>query len=301
MIIHTGLQTTLTIPGHGIGGHGDDREIGELRELANRLRGLDAVHDRHLHIHEHQIVLSLLYLLERDRPILGEVHQQAGAGQQLHRHLLVQLVVLDDQQARPADAFELRQLRVRSRGGVARTADLPAEDIHRGVEQDRGVDRLDQNIGDPGRSGVRDQLLFAVGGHHHQFRLRIEPERMDSPSNLQSVHTRHPPVEIDQGERPTFPSGTVDRIDRGRTGIRLGHLERHAREHVAQDCPGVVVIVDDECRTVGEIGTRHQQARFGAADPEHNSEPEGAALARRAVDMDLSTHQLDETPGDRQT
>ena len=52
VFVHALGQATLALFGHGVGGHGNDRQILEARLLAQRQRGLMPVHDRHLQVHE---------------------------------------------------------------------------------------------------------------------------------------------------------------------------------------------------------------------------------------------------------
>jgi hypothetical protein len=51
--VHARLQATLAIALHGVGGHGDYRNVfaGVLLPCANGGRGFQPVHFRHLHIH----------------------------------------------------------------------------------------------------------------------------------------------------------------------------------------------------------------------------------------------------------
>src|SRR3989442_8903107 len=55
--IHASSQALLAITFHGMSGQSDDRHVGvgPIFSFPNRRSGLESVHFRHLHIHEHQI------------------------------------------------------------------------------------------------------------------------------------------------------------------------------------------------------------------------------------------------------
>jgi hypothetical protein len=73
-----------------------------LFAAADFTRGGDAVHDRHLHVHQHQVVGVVGHLVERDLAIAGDVHHQAGQAQNARGHLLIEIVVLTSSHAHRA-------------------------------------------------------------------------------------------------------------------------------------------------------------------------------------------------------
>ncbi len=118
-----------------MGGHGDDgqRLAGAL--AADTTGGAEAVHDRHLHIHQHQIERF------RQRPIhplftiFGMNHLQRRLLQNLSGDLPVDRIVLHQQDARPADL--LRHLGQIQRLPLADVDDLliPPQQPHHLVEK----------------------------------------------------------------------------------------------------------------------------------------------------------------------
>ena len=56
MIVHAGRKTALAIGLHRVGRHGHDGQVGMARIAAQLPRGRFAVHDRHLHVHQDQVV-----------------------------------------------------------------------------------------------------------------------------------------------------------------------------------------------------------------------------------------------------
>ena len=64
-------------------------------------RGLQAVHDRHLHVHQHQVVGHSAGPLHGPLTIGNHIHVHAHLAQEFLRHLLIELVVLHQQHAGP--------------------------------------------------------------------------------------------------------------------------------------------------------------------------------------------------------
>lgn len=68
------------------------------RQAADRARRLEAVHARHLHVHQHQWVDALARHLDGRTAVDRDVYGQAGALQRLDRDFAVDRVVLCQQQ-----------------------------------------------------------------------------------------------------------------------------------------------------------------------------------------------------------
>src|SRR5262249_7059257 len=60
-----GLDALLPVALHGLGRHGDDRQVPQPRHLADFAHGLHAVHLRHHNVHEHDVD-TLLHLQQLD-------------------------------------------------------------------------------------------------------------------------------------------------------------------------------------------------------------------------------------------
>ena len=67
--------------------------------------GFDAVHHRHLHVHQHQIVEMLADHLHGDFSVGGDGNRDSRFLQQFPGHLLIQLVVLHQQHRSAAQPF----------------------------------------------------------------------------------------------------------------------------------------------------------------------------------------------------
>ena len=62
MIIHAGFAATSDFLGHHIGGQCNDRDFSNRSvQFADMTRGFPAVHDRHLHVHEHAAERTFLH------------------------------------------------------------------------------------------------------------------------------------------------------------------------------------------------------------------------------------------------
>ena len=99
MSVHTCIQRRLPVLVKGIRRHGDDRYPGKVRifKLPDLSRGFISIHNRHLDIHQDQVVLAgfgRFHFFYGDRAIVGHIQDEAGFLQDFHGNLLVQFVVL---------------------------------------------------------------------------------------------------------------------------------------------------------------------------------------------------------------
>ena len=61
IVVHAGGQTLLPHAAHGVGSHRDNRQCGIAVVATDQGGGFIAPHDRHLDIHEHQIIVRAEY------------------------------------------------------------------------------------------------------------------------------------------------------------------------------------------------------------------------------------------------
>ena len=83
-----------------MGGHGDDRELGIAGVRSDEPGGFIAIHNRHLNIHQHQIVPRAAAdhrhgLLTVD----GYIHHRTGVFQKFDRQVLIHFVIFHQQDA----------------------------------------------------------------------------------------------------------------------------------------------------------------------------------------------------------
>ena len=102
VVVHAGIEAAFPILAHGVGGERDDRQVTARVELAaaNGASRLEAVHFRHLAIHEHQIVvLRAAVRSQAMRPFSAIVHFAAELLQQARGEHAIDGVIFDDQHA----------------------------------------------------------------------------------------------------------------------------------------------------------------------------------------------------------
>ncbi len=82
-------------------GHRDDRcmAVLDFLERANFPARLKAVHFRHLHVHQHHVIRNQLVSLDRLVPIGHHVGPMAEILEQTHRHLLIDVIIVGDENA----------------------------------------------------------------------------------------------------------------------------------------------------------------------------------------------------------
>jgi hypothetical protein len=104
IVVHPCCQAHLPIPLHGVRRHGDHPRLPCAGELpAQRACGLQAVHFRHLHVHQHHVVYLPLERFQRLQAVGRQIRLVAQACQDAECQLLVGGIVLGQQDAqRPA-------------------------------------------------------------------------------------------------------------------------------------------------------------------------------------------------------
>jgi hypothetical protein len=103
------LRQVLTIACHGIGGHGDDREMRTRLFLRpDQPSRFESVELRHLTIHKHQWILMPTDGRERFHAVAGHIHAVPELLQHLQRDLLIHRIVVDDKQTLRCLCLSLR-------------------------------------------------------------------------------------------------------------------------------------------------------------------------------------------------
>ena len=72
VIVHPGAEQLLFLPGHGVCGDRNDRCLLLMRKLVDKFTSANAVHIRHLNIHQDQIKLHLSGAIHRLMPAVAE-------------------------------------------------------------------------------------------------------------------------------------------------------------------------------------------------------------------------------------
>jgi hypothetical protein len=142
-VIHACREAGAAILVEGIGGHGYNRQVGK-GGLGSNLPGcLQAVHLRHLHIHQHEVVAIHAKLFEGYATGLRRVHGQTDCVQQFECYFPVYCVVLRQQDAGTAlhtaqHAFEVSE-RLLGFGGRWAMAALKSHGEPEGAPLARGA------------------------------------------------------------------------------------------------------------------------------------------------------------------
>ena len=245
---------------------------------------LDAAHDRHLHVHEHEVVVSLRGVrhgVDGLLPVDRLVDVGAQALNELRGYLEVQQVVLHHQHA---------SLKVhlgwgaRVLGGAARVG----EKLQHVVKA-----RFEQGLRYKSRYAGSTRLLFylvpIVGGQQHDGR-GVAHFRADAADGLDAVHARHDPVHDDEAVVMPLMVSAFDQ----RHGIEARRGRVAAQAELVQDKQRAL----DHVRIV----VHQQHASFLQAFEgevlllveglEGHRHDEGGPLARGAFHLDGASHHV---------
>ena len=127
MIVHAGLAALPALPGHRVGGHGDDGQPRQAGVAADVAGGLEAVHLGHLEVHQDQVEGvrgAGLQHGDGEAPVVGHLHGGALLFEQAPGDELVDVVVFDQQDAQ---AGQRRRAGGRGRAGRRRLGEVEAE------------------------------------------------------------------------------------------------------------------------------------------------------------------------------
>ncbi len=285
VVVHAGGERSFTVAGHRVRGHREDRQTVTPWRRADPPRGFQSIHDRHLQVHQHEVVRALRGALHAQRAVLGELDVNARRAEQFEGHLLIELVVFDEQDARTLQSSKISCLGVR-RGhrlaGARPTGDLGAQGAHGGVEEQRRADRFDEDAVETRSLGLAQYVLAAVRGHQHAARTGAKRHRINPPCGLHAIEAWHPPVEEYDGERISIAVRPGD--GRERLFSRRDRLdaERHAPQHLRERMHRERVVIDDQHPPSTKIELRQVGAAFRLTPAKPRREEERAAATRLA-------------------
>ncbi len=275
--------------------------------LADQPRRAHAVHRRHLHVHQHQIVgpaigVARVHLVHADLAVLGDLDLEARVAQHLGGDLLVDLVVLHQQDACAQQRRELRLQHAAAglalgRRGLARRV---ADELHHGVDQQRRADRLGQHMLDAFLARACQQLLAAMRGDHQHQRHGLRPHRLDGADRLEAVHAGHDPVHQQEVVGRAAHVGIEHARHGGATRVDALGREAELRQQLAQHQRDGLVVVDHQHAAAVQLDAGAHDELVGRADAQARREPERAALPVHAVHADVAAHGLCQVLADRQ-
>ena len=133
---------------------------------------LDAVHDRHLHVHQDDVVVVVADHAQGHLAVFREIDERLGIFELAHGDFLIDLVVLDEQDARATHG-----LNVEGRNWLLGldTLAVGAQRHHGCIKQNGGGDRFDEDILKATFLRLFQHFLAAVGRHHHKMGREWDP------------------------------------------------------------------------------------------------------------------------------
>ena len=152
----------LAVFDEGVGGEGDDGDVGPAGELPDGPRGGGAVQMRHAHVHQHQVVASGPGQLQGNQPVVRQHDAGALFEEEFPEHLPVDGVVFHQQDAGVVQGVRGRRVALRVGGfrgfggrifGVAEFFQGQGQEEggaleHLAADADAAVHHLDDVLGD---------------------------------------------------------------------------------------------------------------------------------------------------------
>ena len=202
--IHARLFNGAAVFDAGLCGQRNHRQLLQMGQLAQRAGGVQPIHLRHVHVHQHGVEMVVLEHAERFGAIGGQAHLHAHEAEEVGGHLAVEGIVIDDehifamQLGIELDRVAVNHLRWARGTGQCAPRDAAALRLQRfqnGIEQHGLCHRLDQQALQTQLLGPAHDLVTAVGSHHQHCRGGREMLFLaDAARHLQPVHAGHAPV-----------------------------------------------------------------------------------------------------------
>ena len=145
-------------------GHGDDRQV-LFASGADALDRPESVHDRHLDIHEHGVVVLGQGESKGLLPVVRDGHPDVRAFENLSGHLLVDRVVLGQEDVCTGQVRGHPGLLIVP-GQPVPVAGVVVQGVHDGVEKDGPVERLEHESVHARLFGLVADRFLSVGGEH---------------------------------------------------------------------------------------------------------------------------------------
>ncbi len=294
--VHAGVAAALLVVLLGVGGQRDDGHPRRalVEQAADGGRGLVAVHDRHLAVHQHQVEAAAGGDLDRLRAVVGDLPPQAQLVEHRLGDALVDRVVLDQQDAAGQAARQALLRRRRRLVGDRPREDAPERAVQRGASH-RLVDV--RQLG-----GLQAPALVGLVGRREQQQPRPGQRRLraDAAHEFRRIHARQALVDQHQVVGEVGTRRLAQRAQRLRPVLDAAREHAPALELFAQRVAHGPVIVDDEhARALEPVGGQgRREAGPRRRQPQVEGEPRPPP--RFALDADAPAHQPEQAPADRQ-
>ena len=229
IVIHSRLKATIPVARHGVSRHSHDRHLPELiagrypaaPQFAgtNGLRRLQAIHDRHLHVHQHQIEVLIVKQSQCFLAIRSNKHLVTSGLKKSLRKLLIDQIVFGQKNVQGDSSRCIRSTKVCFDADqierVKRKLRTPADRQRHRVEQIVRGNRFDDIDSQPERLQSGQFVTLAGDADRDQHWLRGSFAAPSGEGNA-SISQCCRCVEHHQPERKSsfpIPAGKVLRLD----------------------------------------------------------------------------------------
>ena len=261
------------------------------------MRRFEAVHLRHLNVHEDDVVVTLGNGVDRFPSVPHDVHLVAALDEHGHGDLLVDGVVFRQQHAHRTTRF---------RNGMARD-DLGRRLFRSGehgaqrFEEIRARDRFRQIPADAQLAAALAVAALARRCQHQQPGAGQRLVGANSCGELEAVHVRHLHIQNCQIVRRSLRDGAAQRGQSIRGSGHFVDLDGFGGQHTVKNAPIGLIVIDDEHAPTGQRGNRSNPAGRSYFGGQRNRKGELAAASHFTRDLELASHELHHALRDGET
>ena len=212
---------------------------------ANALCRLDSVENRHLHVHQHDIVIGAAHGLDRQLAILDDIDLVVGLAKQHRDQLLVDLVVFGEKDSQQTG----RPVAAGGSGARRRFRAPHARQSRTAVQRRRAATARGPAWSAPHRSipEVPSARPCRPADEAMTILVSARPcRRADSLGQCFTRKARHHLVDDDEVERVAPVKGALQFGHRGEAVIDRNRLDAEAGQLTRQNAPVHLDIVDDQ-------------------------------------------------------
>ena len=299
VIIQAGREAGFAVAEERLARHGDhDWPLFAGPALRDTARALEAIHLRHLHVEQDQIIDPLVQRLEDFEAIVRHVRAVAEFGQQAQADALVDGIVVGQQDAQ-RDAAREAGIRPGGHGPVRLPSHLHAQGPTKRIQELPGPDWLVNENGNP--QSRRPRIIATQPHRGKQQEGQVVPRGLlaDGFCERQAVLIRQLQINQRGVKSLCFRNGFEGVSTAGGTF----HDQTPLSGAMLDVTPVGGVVFDDEQACAGQRRLRRLPSGRGGSGGGlgFNREMKRRALARVALHPNASAHQLRQLFADRQT